>query len=157
MNKLIVKDYRKTATEGQPRAPYTIPTDLHSLLPIPSSNTPGSLLKIHASALASFLPSHLCMVWTEQHCLQKQPHSRSGDSQTTLKAGQEKIRYCTILPGSGVGLTEIQPQLKRFRHVQKAYQYSKIRYQKCWHCFSQSQQLAEVVYLFFCMILFLYC
>lgn len=144
MNKLVVKDYQKTATEGQPRAPYTIPTDLHPLLPIPNSNTPGSLLKIHASALAyplsyplllpfflPFLPSHLCMVWTEQHCLQKQPHSRSGDSQTTLKAGQEKIRYCTILPGSGVGLTEIQPQLKRFRHVQKAYQYSKIRYQKC--------------------------
>lgn len=61
MNKLAVKDYQKTATKGQPRTPYTIPTDLHSLLPIPNSNTPWSLLKIYASAPASFLPSHPCM------------------------------------------------------------------------------------------------
>lgn len=91
MNKLAVKDYQKTATKGQPRAPYTIPTDLHSLLPIPNSNTPRSLLKIYASAPASFLPSHPCMGWAEQHCLQKQLHSRSGDSQKTLKGGQENI------------------------------------------------------------------
>lgn len=55
MSKLVVKDYQKTATEGQPRALHAVPTDLHSLLPIPSSNTPWSPLKIQA--LASFVPS----------------------------------------------------------------------------------------------------
>lgn len=58
MNIMVVKDYRKTATWGQPRPPHTIPTDLHSLLPVPSSNTPWSPLKIHVSTLASFLCSH---------------------------------------------------------------------------------------------------
>lgn len=61
MSKLVVKDYQKTATEGQPRALYAIPTDLHSLLPIPSSNTPCSPLKIQD--LSFFCPlSALCGV-----------------------------------------------------------------------------------------------
>lgn len=59
MSKLVVKDYQKTATEGQPRALYTIPTELQSLLPIPSSNMPWPPLKIQASA--SFVPSQPCM------------------------------------------------------------------------------------------------
>lgn len=55
MNKLVVKDYQKTATEGQPIAPYTIHIDLHSLLPIPSPNTPWTLLENSCFSSTFFL------------------------------------------------------------------------------------------------------
>lgn len=89
MSKLVVKDYQKTATEGQPRALYAIPTDLHSLLPIPSSNTPWPPLKIPALA---FVASQPCVGWTEQNCLQRQ--SRGQADIPGRRTGQNTLMHC---------------------------------------------------------------
>lgn len=69
---------------------------------------------------------------------------RSGDRQTTLEGGQDKICSCTALPGHNRFNMGCSPS----SNVHKDPGCSKIKYQKCWHRFSQSQQLAEWVYLF---------
>lgn len=97
MSKLVVKDYQKTATEGQPRALYTIPTDLHSLLPIPSSNMPWPPLKIQA--LASFVPSQPCVGWTEQNCLQRQIRGQANSP--GRRTGQNMLMHCIAWPQCG--------------------------------------------------------
>lgn len=131
MNKLIVKDYQDSY---RGTANSSIHHPHRSSFPPAYSQLKHSLVPLENSRFGSsfFLPSHPCMGWTEQHYLQKQPQSRSGESQTTLKGGQEKkMCYCTILPCHSMGLTGMQPQPRRFTHVQKASEYSTIRYQKC--------------------------
>lgn len=97
MSKLVVKDYQKTATEGQPRALHAIPTDLHSLLPIPSSNTPWSRLKIQA--LASFVPSQPTAGGTEQNCLQRQ--IRGQPNHPGRRTRQNMLTHCIAWPRRG--------------------------------------------------------
>lgn len=121
-NKLVVKHYQKTATELQPRAPLAIPSCLFS--------APRILLKIQLQLLSYPL--------TPERCRQSSSACRSShtaDQGTVKQPGKEdrKNTPCQyiVLLGHSVGLTRMQPQLKRFRHIQKPSEYSKIRYQKC--------------------------
>lgn len=54
---------------------------------------------------------------------------RGQSKNTERRTGKYMLVHCIAWPWCG--LTGMQSQLKRFRHVQKASEYSNMRYQKC--------------------------